>query len=211
MNYSPDKIRELIPLYLNGRLLEKERKEFEDALDKYPELKHEVSEFIEIKEIYKEIEHEVPNPSPVLYQRILRNIKPEMKLSLTPPPKGYIERLQDFLKSLFSSPRLSWGVAVVQFAVILLLVITLVREDRFRTLTSTYTPPRDVIRINIVFDKESREQEIREVLNKVGAVIIWGPSPEALYTIEIKEKQDVEKVLEVLRKTEIVRFAERAY
>lgn len=211
MNYSPGKIRELIPLYLNGRLSEREKQEFEDSLNKYPELKHELEEFSEIKDVYKEIEHEIPIPSSVLYQRILRSIKPEAKLALTPPPKRYIEGLRDFLKSLFSSPRLTWGVAVVQFAVILFLVVTLVRGDRFRTLTSVYTTPKDVVRVNIIFDKESREKEIREVLSKVGAIIIWGPSPEALYTIEIKEKQDVEKVLEVLRKTEIVRFAERAY
>ncbi len=211
MNYSPDELRELIPLYLNNRLSEKEREEFEYTLDKYPELRQELEEFSEIKDVYEAIEHEIPTPSRILYQRILKNIKPESKLSLTPPPKGYIERSQDFLKNLFLSPRLSWGVAAVQFAVILLLVMTLVRADRFRTLTSTYTSPKDVVMVNIIFDKDSREKEIREVLNNVGAMIIRGPSPEGLYIIEIKERKDVEEVLGVLRKTEIVRFAERAY
>ncbi len=211
MNCSPDELRELIPLYLNKRLSEKEKKEFEYTLDKYPELKHELEEFSKIKDVYKEMEHEVPVPSGVLYQRILKNIKPEAKLSLTPPLKGSIERLQGFLKNLFLSPRLSWGVAAVQFAVILLLVIILVSGDRFRTLTSTDTPPKDGVRVHIIFDKESREKEIREVLNKAGAMIIRGPSPEGLYIIEIKERKDVEEVLGVLRKTEIVRFAEKAY
>lgn len=211
MNYSPDELRELIPLYLNKRLSEKERKEFESTLDKYPELKHELEEFSKIKDVYKEMEHEIPLPSSVLYQRILENIKPEAKLSLTLSPKSYIEKLHDILKSLFLSPRLSWGIAAVQFAVIFLLVITLVRGDRFRTLSSTYKPPKDVVRVNIIFDKESREKEIREVLNKVGAMIIRGPSPEGLYIIEIKERKNVEEVLGGLRKTGIVRFAERAY
>ncbi len=211
MSYSPAELRELIPLYLNKRLSEKERKEFEFALDKYPELKRELEEFSKIKEVYKEIEHEIPLPSSVLYQRILKNIKPEAKLALTPPLRGYIERLQNFLNNFFSSPRLSWGVAVVQFAVIILLVITLVRGDRFRTLSSTYAPPKDIVRVNIIFDKESREKEIREVLNKVGAMIIRGPSPEGLYIVEMKERKDIEEVLAGLRKTKVVRFAERAY
>lgn len=211
MTYNLDEFKELIPLYLNRRLSERERQEFENTLNKYPELRQELEGFSKIKDVYKEIEHEIPVPSSVLYERILRNIKPEAKLSLTPPLKGYVERLQDFLKNLVLSPRLSWGVAAVQFAVILLLVITLVSGDRFRTLTSTDTPPKDVVRVNIIFDKDSREQEIRDVLNKVGAMIIRGPSPEGLYIIEIKERKDVEEVLGVLRKTEIVRFAERAY
>jgi len=211
MNYSPDKIRELIPLYLNGRLSEKERQEFEDTLNKYPELKHEVEEFSEIKDVYKEIEHEISIPSSVLYQRILRNIKSDIKVSSAFLKKGYIEKLQELLRGLLSSPRVSWGFAAVQFAILLLLFVNLLGGDKIRTLTSEDMPKSEGIKINVVFDKESREKEMREVLNKVGAIIIRGPSPEGLYTIEIKEKQDVEKVLEVLRKTEIVRFAERAY
>jgi hypothetical protein len=58
---------------------------------------------------------------------------------------------------------------------------------------------------------ESKEREIRAVLQKAGATIVAGPSPEGLYTIKIEKKQDVEKVLKFLRETKIVRFAERAY
>ncbi len=39
MTYSLEELRELIPLYLNQRLSEKERRAFEDALNQYPELK----------------------------------------------------------------------------------------------------------------------------------------------------------------------------
>lgn len=37
--------------------------------------------------------------------------------------------------------------------------------------------------------ENSREKEIRKVLNRLGEVIISGPSPEGLYTTEIKEKE----------------------
>ncbi|MFB3884117.1 MAG: anti-sigma factor [Thermodesulfobacteriota bacterium] len=203
--------KELIPLYLNNRLSEREREDFENTLDQCPELKREVKELSEIKDVYREIEREIPAPSSLLYQRILTNIKSKDKLSLRPSPRSHIESLREFLKSLFSSPRLSWGVVAVQFAVILLLVITLVERDRFRTLTSTHSPPKNAIRVNIIFDQDSREEEIRGVLNKAGGVIIRGPSPEGLYLIEIKERKDVEEVLRDLSKTKIVRFAERAY
>ncbi len=209
--YSPDELRELIPLYLNGRLSERERQEFEQTLEKYPELKRELREFSEIKEAYKKVEHEIPLPSPNLYQRIWRNIQSEAKVSTAYVGKRYIEKLQEFLKGLFLSPRLSWGVAVAQFVVILFLVVTLLGRDSFRTLTSPDTLHGEGIRINVIFNKESKEREIREVLNNVGATIIKGPSPEGLYTILVKEDQHIERVLKALRKTEIVRFAERAY
>lgn len=211
MIYSFDKLRELIPFYLNNRLSEKERKEFEEALGQYPELKLELKEFSEIKEIYKEIEKEIPPPSGVLYQRVLKNIQPQIKLSLIPEKKRYLEEIREFLKWVFGSPRISWGIVAVQFAIILLLFMTLPKGDGFRTLTSRRPLPGEGIKINVIFDKGSREQEIRKVLNRVGATIVLGPSLDGLYIIEIKEGKDVEKVLKQLKKTGFVNFAEKAY
>ena len=178
----------------------------EDNLDQYPDLKQELKEFSEIKEVYKGIEDEIPIPSQFLYQRALRRVESEAKAS-----SAFLVKIKEFSRGLFSSPRVSWGVAAVQFAIILLLFVNLLGGDRFRTLTSGDVLKKEGVVIHVVFDKESREREIREVLQKVGAIIISGPSPEGLYTIKIGEKEDVEKVLGILRKTEIVRFAERAY
>jgi len=200
MTYKPDELRELIPPYLNGTLSQDKRQKFEEALNKYPELKRELMEFSEIKNLYKEIEEDIPPPSDLLYKRILSNIKYEAETVSASRKKGF-----------FSSPRLSWGIVAVQLVIILLLVITTLKEDRFRTLTSEYISRGEGIRINVVFDKESREKEIREILNSIGASIISGPSPEGLYTIELKDKRDTESVLKILRSSRIVRFAERAY
>jgi hypothetical protein len=211
MIYSLDKLRELIPLYLNQRLAENKRKEFEEALGQYPELKLELKEFSEIKEIYKEIEKEIPPPSGVLYQKVLENIQPQIKLSLIPEKKSYLEQIREFLKWVLGSPRVSWGIAAVQFAIILALVITLPKGDGFRTSTSTEPLAGGGIKINVIFDKGSTEQEIRGVLNKVGATIVGGPSNEGLYIIKVKEDQDVEQTLKELKKTNVVQFAEKAY
>ncbi len=212
MTYRPDELRELIPLYLNKRLSEKERQEFEEALNKYSELKRELMEFSEIKGSYKNIADEIPPLSDNLYERIITNIKsnPAM-MSSVPGRKGYIGQLQEFLKGFYDSPRVAWGVAAVLLAVILFLAIALPREDKFRTLTSEYTVQGEGIRINVVFDKESKEKEIREVLTRVGATIINGPSPEGLYTIYIKDTRDIETRLRTLKNTKIIRFAEKAY
>jgi len=211
MIYNLDKLRELIPLYLNNRLSEKERKEFEKALDQYPELKLEFKEFSEIKEVYEEIEKEIPLPSGVLYQRVLKNIQPQIKLSLIPEKKSYLEQIREFLKWVLGSPRVSWGIVAVQFAIILVLFMTLPQGDGFRTLTPRQPLPGGGIKINVIFDKGSTEQEIRKVLNRVGATIVEGPSFEGLYIIKVKEDQDVEQTLKELKKANVVQFAEKAY
>jgi anti-sigma factor RsiW len=206
MSYSPDEWRDLIPLYLNGRLSERERKEFEDCLHQYPELKRELREFSEIREVYKEIEQEIPIPSPFLYQRILRRLESETVGSLT-----FLVKIKEFLRNSFSSPRVSWGIAAVQFAIILLLLVNLFKGDQLITLTSEDVLKKEGTGIHVVFDVESKEKEIREILQKVGATIVRGPSPEGLYTIKIEKKGDLEEVLKFLRETKIVRFAEKAY
>lgn len=211
MTYSLDEFRELIPRYLNHTLSEEERKAFEESLNQHPELKIEVKEFSEIQQAYQEIEEEIPLPSDVLFQRILKNIQPQIKLSFVPQKKSYFEPIREFLKWVFGSPRMSWGIVAVQFAIILLLLITLPRGDGFKTLTSRQPLPGEGIKINVIFDKESREQQIREVLNRVGATIVMGPSLDGLYIIEVKENEDAEKVLKKLKKTGFVKFAERAF
>ena len=102
MTYSLEELKELIPLYLNNRLSEKERRAFEDGLNQYPELKVEFKEFSEIQKIYKEIEKDVPMPSNALYQRVLKNIQPQIKFSLVPAKKSYLGQIQDFLKRVFN-------------------------------------------------------------------------------------------------------------
>jgi len=211
MTYSLEELRELIPLYLNNQLSEKEKKEIEDALHQHPELKSELKEFSEIKEIYKEIEKDVPLPSDALFQRVLKNIQPQIKFSLVPAKKSYLGQIQDFLKRVLGSPRVSWGIVAVQFAIILLLLIALPKEGPFRTLTSRTPLPAEGIKINVIFDKESKEKEIMDLLIKAGAIIIRGPSPEGLYIIEIERNQDIKRVIEDLKETRIVKFAEMAY
>jgi hypothetical protein len=96
-------------------------------------------------------------------------------------------------------------------AIILLLLVNLFRGSGYVTLTSEDILKKEGTGIHVVFNMESKEREIRAVLQKAGATIVAGPSPEGLYTIKVEKKQNVEEVLKFLRETKIVRFAERAY
>ncbi len=120
------------------------------------------------------------------------------------------ERIKKFLKDFLTSPVFSWALVVVELIVIFALIIYLPREGRYRTLTAEHQL-KGGVKINIVFDQESKEKEIREVLNKIGADIVSGPTPEGLYKIELKKGEDVESALQYLKKCRIVTFAEKAY
>jgi hypothetical protein len=178
-------------------------------LNQFPELKQDLADFSEIKGIYHEIEKEIPFPPGTLYPRILERVKTEPRISLNFKWKGYIDRIRQPLRGLFRSPRLSWGLVAVQLVIILVLAFGLSEGDRFRTLTSRETLPREGARIHLIFDQDSLEKEIREVLNQVDAIIVRGPSPEGLYTIEVKDDDEMERVLNLLKKSKIVRFAEK--
>ena len=60
MTYEREKLRELIPLYVNETLSEEERGEFENSLDQYPEMSQELEEFAEIKASYRGLEKTIP-------------------------------------------------------------------------------------------------------------------------------------------------------
>ncbi len=211
MIYSPEEFRDRIIPYLNRRLSEKERQEFDETLKRDPERAKEFREFSEIKELYEEIEEEIHIPSSFLYQRILSHIQSGAKGASAIKRIGYPQKIKEFLKPIFLSPRLSWGLALAQFVLILILLVTLMGRDGFRTLTKPPVSSKDIAKINVVFNKESKEKEIREVLQRIGANIISGPSEEGLYIIEIKNHKNIESILKALRETSIVSLAERAY
>lgn len=209
MIYKFEELKEMIPLYLNGTLSEAEKKIFEEAIEKIPELKKEFLEFLEIKNSYMDIQKEVTPPSKNLYKKISERIGAK-KESETLSTQAYPEKIKEFFKNLFSSSVFSWGLVVVELIVIFLLILYLPKEEKYRTLTAEHHLKGGAI-INIVFDSEAKEKEIREVLTKIGANIVSGPTPEGLYKIELKKEKDLESALKYLKKIKIVKFAERAY
>ncbi len=88
MKYKLKKLREMIPLYLDGTLPEEEKRIFEDAIEKIPELKKEFLEFLEIKNSYKEIESKLPPLSENLYKRISERIGERKEKEVPFPTKS---------------------------------------------------------------------------------------------------------------------------
>jgi len=206
MRYNADELKELIPLYLIGKLTEDQQQMLEQAMKEVPQLRQEFTEFSEIRNLYREAEEDTPQPSDTVYKRIMDNIGEGKRTSVT-ERRGYLEILRGF----FSSPRFSWGVAAVQVVIILFLLVGLPGQERMKTLSSGYSQNNGQVRINIVFKEDAREREIRDLINSIDGDIIGGPTPQGLYIIRIKDRRNIRDVIKYLKRYKIVRFAEAAY
>ncbi len=203
MKYKLKRLRDMIPLYLNGTLGKEEKKILENSLEEFPQLKREFDEFSEIKNSYKGVKNESISASNNIYKKILEKIEERKLLN---PRKGHLENIKSFI----SSPIFSWGFAVFELIVIVLLFFYLPREAEYKTFSTEHFF-RGGEKINVVFESESKEKEIRELLIKIEANIVSGPTSEGLYMIEIKKGGDLESAIKYLKKSGIVKFAEKAY
>ncbi len=201
----------MIPEYLNDSLSEQERQAFEKSLQKYPDVEQEFMDFSEIKSAYKLVQEDVPSPSDAVFQKVMNTIKAEQKASASSRQPGLFDLMRNFFGPAFASPRVSWAVAGVQMAVILLLVVSVPKQDVPITLSTEQNNHLSGNMINIVFDAETREMEIRTILNKIEGDIINGPTPNGLYTILIDEDRDIAQVLKELKDSKAIRFAEKGY
>lgn len=212
MTSSLEEFKSMIPVYLNGRLSQAETKAFEDALEKYPELKQELKEFSVIQQSYDTLAEKISVDSEAIFSRIRRNIQSEKQKQRTPSFGGgeFLERVRERVGNLFHSPRLSWSVAAVQFAVIIALVVIVPKENIFKTYTSTSVTGKSRVRINVVFNEDAREAQIRGLLQETGTIIVDGPFASGLYVLEITNDSHVDAVISELIKSEIVRLAEKS-
>ena len=209
---------ELIPDYLNGILDRETKSRFEEALATDPELKRELDEFRELQTLYKEALPETPEPSDELFGRILDKIDEveQSRYRNDSSVPSLATRLGELWGRFKHSLTIPWGLAMVQAAVIVFLLIPHLPEKTFDTLGFvTQIPGADqkvegeMVSFNIVFNESSSEAEIRELLLSISAAIISGPSLKGRYQIAIPGGN--ERVLSDLRQSELILFVEKAY
>jgi len=213
MKYDAAALKEMIPLYINGRLSDSERAAFEAALASDPALKQELAEFEEIAALYPDIEEEIPFPSSDrVFSRVMDNIDAQEKKAASPDGPGVLfEKLADLIRTTFFSPRVAWAVAAVQLVLLVTLVGTMPDTQDFETLSSGGATTATVLKINIVFEEDAMEKDIRALLNQLDAGIVAGPMANGLYVIEIAQSPSPDDVLKVLLDSKFVRLAEPKY
>ncbi len=218
MTYNADTIKEMIPLYVNGKLAEQEKKAFLQGLKEYPELAQEVADFREIDVIYNDLEAEIPFPDPdAVFNRIMDNIDRQGAGALEKAPvrkvvtPGFREKLIDFFRTAFMSPRVAWSVAAVQIILLATILVALPGRSTYQTLTSTGNGADTRQELNVIFDGDTAEKDMRALMVLAGTTIVGGPSASGLYIVAITGDQSVEVVSGIFRDSGIVSFVEQRY
>lgn len=209
MTYSLDDLKAMIPVYLNGSLPESEAMAFEEGLRRYPELEKETSEFSEIQESYAAIDDNLWLDSDAMFARVRDGIRSDARQTSEHQRESILGQVLRFVKRIYHTPSLSWSMAGLQFAALLVLFFLVPQQALFKTYSSTSSTDTDKARLNVVFIQEAKEIEIRTLLQKLDAVIVSGPSAEGLYVLAVDKTADIDALLRELDASPIVRLAKK--
>ena len=210
-------LRELIPLYINGVLAGKHKIAFEKSLKNDPNLKQEYMEFYEVEEYFDQLATASQQHLDQLYGSIKNSLEdfddeedehPEREYS--PHPKI------DFLHHLLSSSRVGWGLAILQFAILAIVLIFVVPQ--YSNQVSAGITTAQLIQsakgrqINIIFQDAATHKEIKELLLSFSAEMYSGPTNIGLYTIVVEGNEArAQEIVTKLRKSKIVLLADPAF
>jgi anti-sigma factor RsiW len=218
MIYDAEALKEMIPLYLNGQLSDEEQKAFAQGLKDSPELAAEVAEYEAIQASYPDLEAETPfPPKDILFGRIMDKIDREETSPVRDQAvarevkSGWREKLADFFYTTCRSPKVAWSVAVVQVVLLVVLLAGMPQRGTFQTLTAPGRLPDGLITLNVVFDPDTREKDMRAVLIDNGATIVGGPSADGRYIVAIAGNRSRQAVADAMLQSGVVAFVGQHY
>ena len=209
---------DLIPEYRNDLLDADTKALFEEELVHNSALQMALEEFNDFQELYQEIDSEEPQADETQFAAIMSSIDAGAKNKTSVNQKTKSEstamtNLLEFWEWMKNSFSLSWGVALVQTAVIAMLLFSGTNQDTFETLSrsSDIETAHSAIFFNIVFQKSAQEEEIRKLLLGIGGSITSGPSVQGLYVVALPADVSIPNVVKILNDSTIVTFSKRAY
>lgn len=211
-------LRELIPLYINGALAGKHKIAFEKSLKNDANLKHEYMEFYEIESYFDQFDTVSKPHLERLYTTVrnsLDNLEEQSEIDVEEEQVASVKT--DILHEIFSSPRTGWVLAILQFILLLMVLIFVVPDDS-DSIEATITAAQILQqqskgkKLNVIFQDDATNQQIRDLLLALQAEIYSGPTEIGLYTISIDgDEQRVQEVLNTLRNSGVVVLADLGY
>jgi len=209
---------ELIPDYCNDRLDARQKADFEWQLQEDQELLEEYNDFRKLRDLYRQIDHNEPSPSDALFSRISSNIatqqqhEKDKRGDKTVRSGQLMAAIRNFWQQVRASVAVPWVLAGIQAAVIVLLLVSVPRENTYSTLSSTEKVAESGRPgINVVFAPSARESDIRSLLLTIHGSVSGGPSMEGRYVVSISNENDLDGALLKLKQSEFVVFAEPVY
>lgn len=210
-------LRELIPLYINGVLAGKHKVAFEKSLKNDPNLKQEYIEFYEIEEYFDQLNTASQQHLDQLYATLKNSLEDfDEEVVEEPEAEKAAHPKVDFFQHLLSSPSIGWGLAMLLFIVLVMVLIFIVPKSSNQVAPGI--PSVQLLQqsrgkqLNIIFQDSATHQKIRDLLLSMDLQMHSGPTDIGLYTVIVDgDEQEATQVLNKLRKSEIVLLADPAY
>ena len=202
---------DLIPEYCNNRLGEKQKAEFERRLAEDPKLLDECNDFRGFQKLYRQIDPAEPSPSDAIFKKISGSISAGHKeAGKAPVEVGPLEdSLHSFWQRLRESIAVPWMLAAAQAVAIVLLLVPAPQDNTFKTLSATdMATTAEKAGINVVFQPNALESDIRNLLHGIQGSVSSGPSREGRYVVRIGNPGDLDRTVQALKQSEIVLFVE---
>jgi hypothetical protein len=209
----PTPLRERLPAYVNGTASAAERKVIDDAVKIDPELRRELKALQDLAAACAEHESVSDAHADQLFARIKANIGAASVKKVTPAPLGHEHNsVRDaWWAWLFGNPRVAWGMALAQFAVLVVLAATnlAVPEKIYDVLSAPPATRATGARLNVVFDSGATHEEVNITLRRFGLRYVDGPSQTGTIVVALPDDAaDAAQVAEELRRMRSVRFVE---
>ncbi|GEM_PF-4757544 len=164
-----------------------------------------------LQRAFQEMEKEISLPSEEIFERICnrivieeqeRPVKENVKKT-----QGPGTRLFEWLRGLFSSPGLAWGLCGAQAIVFVFAFLVLNSgKPSFETMTYGQNSGHNQV-FNVIFKKNVKFGDVVSFLQKHHMKIINGPLGKDLFVIEIEKEKDLERI----KKSGILEFMGQAY
>lgn len=193
-----EEIKSLLPLYVKKNKLVRNLEEIDKSFDN-EEIRKELRFWEIIDKGYENLKCKISEPDDKIFSKILNRIEKEKV------------KKKGFINFISLNPRYSIAFMVAQFLVILSLIFYILNlRYEYMTLSSSNIRAETKVAINVVFNENAKETEIRELLLKIDGKIIDGPTSTGLYVIEIKDGEKRDLALRILKESKIVFFVEPA-
>lgn len=192
-----EEIKSLLPLYLKGFLSKKDSEEVNKSINDETILKKELEFWDFVNKGYNRFKRDLPDPPEHIYSKIVSNLKKKK------------QKKEVFFNFLKLNPKFSFILIFAEFLIIVALIFYIFNlKYEYKTLSVIESRAETDVTLNVVLKENATEKEIRELLTKINGRIIDGPSKTGLYVISIKDKENKDKALDFLRKSNIVFFVE---
>jgi len=214
MTYKDNKISDLIPDYCNNRLNTHDKADFEKRLQEDNELLREYNDFRGFQKLYQQVDPAEPSPSDAIFDQISSNIEARQTVKKKAPVQSspLLESIRSYWQQFREFTTVPWMLAAAQAVVIVLLLMPATQQNTYSTLSATQdTVTAEKIGINVVFQPNALESDIRSLLHKIQGSISNGPSTEGRYLVSINNQTDLDKTIQTLKQSEIVLFAEPVF